>query len=143
MQDSSGHGSSSGELAFGQLVVTDSGEITVTIGRGDWCEVAGEEGLTVVDAGQERVTARIGESMLVQIRSKNMIGWSGGGSRALPPNDKMIVSEEGGWGGSGGGEGEGVKFIFKGKDGVTEEGVPFRPFTFEVNILSSIQLKQN
>ena len=135
MQDD-GHGSSSGELAFGQLVVSDSGEITVTIGRGDWSEVAGEEGLTVVEAGQERVVARSGESMLVQLRSQNMVGWSGGGCRGL----KMIGSGEGGQGGSGGGGGEGVKFTIKEKNGVTEEGVPFN---FEVNIPSSIQLKLN
>ena len=50
----------SGHLTEGQLVVPDSGKISVTIGRGGiWGSNAGD---TVVEAGQERLTALARES---------------------------------------------------------------------------------
>ena len=70
----------------------DTGQITVNIGQGGWVDNGGD---TVVEAGQDRLTARGGEVGIVD----GAEGWSGGGGG-------LVLEGRAGRGGSNGGDGE-------------------------------------
>ena len=82
-------GGGSGYLAQGRLLVPDSCEISVTIGRGEQNGMNGGE--TVVEAGQQRLIAAGGK----RGGGGQGGGWSGGGGSGA----------EGGRGGNNGGDG--------------------------------------